>query len=42
MLLPHDVRRLKQVLTAPHIALAASLRSAAREVLLGPDHDRQR
>jgi hypothetical protein len=42
LLLPHEVRRLKMALTAPHLALAASLRSTAREVLLGPDQERQR
>lgn len=42
MLLPHEARRLKMTVTAPHVALAASVKSAAREVLLGPDNERQR
>ena len=42
MLLPHEARRLKMAVTRPHLALAASVKSAAREVLLGPDNERQR
>lgn len=42
LLLPHEARRLKMAVTAPHIALAATLKSAAREVLLGPDQERSR
>jgi hypothetical protein len=41
-LLPHEARRLKMAVTAPHLTLAASVKSAAREVLLGPDNERQR
>jgi hypothetical protein len=41
-LLPHEARRLKMAVTAPHLAVAASVKSAAREVLLGPDDERQR
>jgi hypothetical protein len=42
MLLPHEARRLKMAVTRPHLALAASVNSAAREVLLCPYNLRQR
>ena len=41
-LLPHEARQFKRAVTAPHLALASTLKSATREVLLGPDHERQR